>query len=152
MIPAQPSDRCVEFIKSFELFRAHAYKAVPTERHYTIGYGHYSESVGPNDVITHEEALGLLREDIGEAADGLRMICERDHISLSQCQYDALVSFCFNCGMRNFAGSTMRRKLAAGDFKGAADEFPRWCRSGGRVLGGLRRRRAAERAMFLGSA
>lgn len=152
MIPDRPSDRCIDFIKSFEKFSARAYKAVPTERYYTIGYGHYDKSVKPTDVVTMEEALGLLGEDIAVATRGLREICDTDHISLSQCQYDALVSFCFNCGTGNFAKSTMRRKLAAGDYAGAADEFPKWCRSGGRVLAGLVRRRAEERRMFLGPA
>ncbi|MCD9436513.1 lysozyme, partial [Klebsiella pneumoniae] len=45
--------------------------------------------------------------------------------------------------------STLLKKLNAGDIKGAADEFLRWNKSGGKVLNGLTRRREAERALFL---
>ena len=48
-------------------------------------------------------------------------------------------------------GSTLRRKLKAGDKLGAANEFPKWCRANGKVVAGLQRRRNAERAMFLQS-
>ena len=48
-------------------------------------------------------------------------------------------------------GSTLRRKLKAGDMLGAANEFPKWCHAGGVVMNGLKRRRNAERVMFLQS-
>ena len=48
-------------------------------------------------------------------------------------------------------GSTLRRKLKAGDKLGAAAEFSKWCRANGKVVAGLQRRRNAERAMFLQS-
>jgi lysozyme len=41
-------------------------------------------------------------------------------------------------------------KLTRGDIRGAADQFLRFCRAGGKILPGLQRRRVAERAMFLG--
>ncbi|MCY1305462.1 Lysozyme RrrD [compost metagenome] len=70
-------------------------------------------------------------------------------VPLSQGQFDALASFVFNLGSGNLQCSTLLRKLNAKDYAGAADEFPRWNKAGGKVLAGLTRRRAAERALFL---
>lgn len=66
-----------------------------------------------------------------------------------QGQFDALVSFTYNLGARSLSTSTLLRKLNAGDYAGAADEFLRWNKAGGKVLTGLTRRREAERALFL---
>ena len=70
-------------------------------------------------------------------------------MKLSQNQFDALVSFAYNVGSRALSTSTLLKKLNAGDIKGAADEFLRWNKAGGKVLNGLPRRREAERALFL---
>ena len=69
-------------------------------------------------------------------------------VSLSENQFGALVSFTYNLGSDNLKASTLRQKLNRGDYRGAAGEFPKWRRAGGRVLKGLVRRRAAERALF----
>ena len=60
--------------------------------------------------------------------------------------YSALVSFAYN--VRGWRGSTLLRLVNAGDMAGAAEQFDRWTLSGGRVMRGLVRRRAAERALF----
>lgn len=70
-------------------------------------------------------------------------------VGVTQCQFDALVSFCYNLGAKALSTSTLMRKLNAGDTFGAADEFLRWNKAGGKVLAGLTRRREAERALFL---
>jgi lysozyme len=67
----------------------------------------------------------------------------------SQGQFDALAAFSFNCGLGALQASTLRRLYNAGDIAGAADEFSKWNKSGGRVLPGLTRRRLAEQALFL---
>jgi len=64
----------------------------------------------------------------------------------TQAQFDALVSFHYNTGAIRRA--TLTRKHVAGDHAGAAAEFARWNRAGGRVLSGLTRRRAAEAALY----
>lgn len=64
----------------------------------------------------------------------------------SQSQFDALVSFHYNTGA--IARATLTRRHIAGDFPGAAREFARWNRAGGRVLKGLTRRRAAEAQLY----
>ena len=64
----------------------------------------------------------------------------------TQAQFDALVGFHYNTGAIRRA--TLTRKHVAGDHAGAAAEFARWNRAGGRVLSGLTRRRAAEAALY----
>jgi lysozyme len=71
-------------------------------------------------------------------------------VPLEQREFDALVSFAFNCGSGNLAKSTLLKKINAGDKDGAASEFLKWDRAGGKVLRGLTRRRNAERALFSG--
>ena len=69
--------------------------------------------------------------------------------ALTENQFSALVSFTFNLGAGALQRSTLRMKLNRGEVQGAADEFPKWLIAGGRILAGLVRRRAAERALFL---
>jgi lysozyme len=64
----------------------------------------------------------------------------------SQAQFDALVSFHYNTGA--IARASLTRKHKAGDCTGAAAEFARWVRAGGRVLPGLERRRQAEAELY----
>lgn len=87
-----------------------------------------------------------LREDVKKFASSVDALVT---VPLKQCQYDALVSFVYNLGATNFRKSTLLKKLNAKDYKGAADEFLRWVSPGSSVEAGLRRRRTAERAMFL---
>ena len=61
----------------------------------------------------------------------------------------ALVSWAYNIGTGAACGSTLVRKLKAGDTRGACNELPRWNRAGGGVLTGLIKRRAAERQVCL---
>jgi len=112
----------------------------------TIGYGHTGPDVRVGQVITFAEAENLLRQDLtGAEADVLRLV----KVPLTSNQFSALVSFTFNLGAGSLKMSTLLRLLNAGDFKGAANQFPRWNRAGGRILNGLVRRRKAEQALFL---
>ncbi|MDU2883127.1 MAG: lysozyme, partial [Enterobacter sp.] len=61
----------------------------------------------------------------------------------------ALVDFAYNLGVKALEGSTLLKKLNAGDYAGAAAEFPKWNKAGGKVLPGLVKRREAERTLFL---
>lgn len=70
-------------------------------------------------------------------------------VPLTQNQYDALADFIYNVGATNFAKSTLLRKLNAKDYEGAAAEFPKWNKGGGKVLPGLERRRKKEQDLFL---
>ena len=133
----------IDLIKSFEGLRLEPYYC--TGNVLTIGYGH-TKTVRPNMKITKEQAERLLQDDlvIFEQA-----VIRNVKVCLEQCEFDALVSFCFNVGIGNFTRSTLLKELNQMFFDRAADEFLRWNKSGGKVTAGLVRRREAERQMFL---
>jgi len=86
-----------------------------------------------------------LAEDVREAEDAINDLCK---VSLTQNQFDALVSFVFNVGVGAFKSSTLLRKLNAGDYDGAAGQFPRWNKDNGREIAGLTKRRHLEQSVF----
>lgn len=138
------SQQGLDLIKSFEGLRLSAYKC-PADV-WTIGYG-TTAGVKPGQAITKERAEELLREDVARfEAQVLRLV----KVPLTQGQFDALTSFVYNLGAGNLSNSTLLRVLNAGDYSGAAAQFDRWDKAGGKVLPGLVRRRAAERALFEG--
>jgi lysozyme len=67
---------------------------------------------------------------------------------LTQGEFDAVVDFCYNCGVNAFKGSTMLILLNRSDFTSAALEFAKWSHASGQVVAGLLRRRLAEKAEF----
>jgi lysozyme len=127
----------------------------------TIGWGHVLRARGellrgetglriarqlyPNG-ITLLDAQAMLAADVAMTARGIERYVK---VPITQTQFDALVSFAYNVGLSNFSSSTMVRLLNAGNARAAADEFPKWISAGGRVLTGLKNRRAEERALFL---
>lgn len=116
---------------------------------WTIGWGHTGPDVYEGLTITQARADHLLQMRLAnEFAPGVLAAIKRP---MDQCQFDAMVDLAYNIGVAAFHGSTLARKFNVGDVAGAADEFPRWNKSGGKVLLGLRRRRAADRALFLGA-
>jgi len=138
------SEAGLALIRDSEGFRAEAYRdAVGV---WTIGYGH-TAAVRPGDRVTAEQGLALLRADVAGAEAA---VARAARVPLAQGQFDALVSFAFNLGAAALAGSTLLRRLNAGDAAGAAAEFPKWCHAGTAVLPGLVTRRARERALFEG--
>lgn len=141
----KPSTACFDLIKHFEGVKLNAYQ--DSVGVWTIGVGHTGADVTPGKAISASEALKLLESDADAAASGVSAILPG---VVTQCQFDALVSFAFNLGVSALAQSTLLKKLNAGDVQGAADEFPRWVHAGGQTLEGLVKRRAAERALFLG--
>lgn len=139
-------------LKGFERLRLVAY--LPTVNDvWTIGYGH-TKGVKPGDRCSVEQAEAWLLEDLAWAEDAVNELVT---VPLTQNQFDALVSFAFNVGpdidadtiAEGLGDSTLLRKLNAGDYAGAAAEFPKWNKQAGVVLNGLVRRRAAERELFL---
>ena len=146
-----PSPAAFTLIKFFEGFRASAYLCAAGKR--TIGYGHVL--LGDENLpkqISREQADHLLRNDVEAVA---RVVALAIECPLTQGQFDALVSLAFNIGTTAFLKSTLARKLNLGDdLESCASEFLRWHKAtvGGKkiALDGLTRRRAAERALFLG--
>ncbi|NJA04180.1 lysozyme [Methylococcaceae bacterium WWC4] len=99
--------------------------------------------------INPSQAQDLLTRDVAQTALFLRSVTS---VLLNQHQFDALVSLIFNIGQGQYAQSTLRKKLEAGDLAGAAAEFDRWVKGSvdgvKQILPGLVSRRAAERALF----
>lgn len=129
----------------FEGFRDHAYKPVPGEQFWTIGYGHYGPDVKPGDTVTRGDARRLLREDLAEAETAVR---REVNVPLTQGQYDALVSFTFNVGAGALAESTLLRKLNRGRYRRARWQLHRWVNGANGPLPGLVRRRKAEARLW----
>lgn len=113
---------------------------------WTIGYGHTGPDVHRGLTISSDQATALLKKDVADAVAAVNKLVT---VSLQQHHFDALVDFVFNLGADRLAKSTLLRKLNAGDFAGAADQFLVWVYAGDQVLPGLVTRRKAERAMFL---
>lgn len=131
-------------IKKWEALRLEAY--LPTKDDvWTIGWGH-TAGVYQGMKITEAQAQKFFEDDVAWATDAVNKLVK---VELSQNQFDALVSFVFNIGLGAFSKSTMLRKLNAGDYEGAASEFPRWNKQAGKVLKGLVNRRQEEMEYFL---
>lgn len=129
-------------IASYEGLRTTAYLdavGIPT-----ICYGH-TKTAKLGQQKTKAECVTLLHAEAKEYVDGVYKLT---YVQLTQGQLDALVSFSYNVGLGAYRSSTLRRKLNAGDYCGAALEFRRWNKAGGRVLRGLTERRAAEESRF----
>lgn len=136
------SQKGIDLIKSFEGLRLKSYQ--DSVGVWTIGYG-TTRGIGPGMSITTEQAERMLMNDIARFEPELD---KQAKVSLSQSQWDALMSFIYNLGSANLGSSTLLKLLNSGDYAGAAEQFPRWNKAGGQVLAGLTKRRAAERAMF----
>lgn len=113
---------------------------------WTVGWGHTGPEVKAGYSVTQEKADADLMGDMQESEECVNSMVDAP---LTQNQFDALVSFVFNIGGRQFSTSTMLRLLNGGRYAEAAQQFRVWNRGGGKVLGGLVRRRAAEQALFL---
>lgn len=132
-----------ELIKGFESCRLQAY--LPTADDVpTIGYGH-TKGVQMGDTCTQAVADAWFLEDVAWAEE-----CVGKAVTsvLTQNEFDALVSLCFNIGCGAFGKSTLVKLLNAGDYDASAREFRRWDKQRGTVLAGLTRRRAAEEKLF----
>lgn len=112
---------------------------------WTIGWGATGSGIGPKSVWSQQQCDDRLEADLVRyAADVSREI---GNTPTGQSQFDALVSFHYNTGA--IGKATLTRKHKSGDFSGAAREFERWSRAGGRVMKGLVRRRAAETDLYI---
>ena len=107
---------------------------------WTIGYGSTS-NVRKGMVITEQEAEARLVADLGTAENAVSRLVT---VPLNDNQYGALVSFVFNVGVKAFSGSTLLRKLNAGDYAAVPAQLSRWNKNDGSVMPGLTKRRTAE--------
>jgi lysozyme len=142
-------------IKSFEQLRLDAYQGAADRRGViTVGWGHVVKPGEPYRLgsrITIDEAQRLFDEDYDHHYQGVRQSLPRAILeSLTQEQKGALVSLAFNIGVAGFRSSKVRELVSEGQIDEAAKYFKSWVRSAGWVQPGLLRRRAAEKALFLG--
>jgi len=138
------SSACVSLVTQFEQFRPTAYKPTNVD-HWTIGYGH-TAGVAEGMTCTTTTAIMWLHDDLCAAEDAVNAFVS---VPLNQNQFDALVSFTFNEGAGHLEESTLLRKLNDGQTAAAVAEFDHWVYQNGKLLDGLVRRRAAEKALFM---
>ena len=143
------NERGIEIIKSFEGISLKPYLCPANV--WTVGYGATVGSTGgPIDPdmesISETEAEALLLRDLENSEGWVSRLIKA---ALTENQYSALTSFTFNVGCSALMRSTLRMKLNRSEYRGAADEFPKWKFANKRILAGLIRRRAAERSLFL---
>ena len=143
------SDKGKAIIKQYEGFRAKPYlcpAGVPT-----IGYGatYYTDGrkVTLRDApISEADADKLLDKMLVKYEDAVNRYVQ---VPITQNQFDALVSFCYNLGQENLRKSTLLKKLNNKDYNGASDAFLNWVYASGKKLQGLVNRRTDERKLFL---
>lgn len=139
----------IDLIKKFEGFRARPYlcpSGIPT-----IGWGNTTYPNGQkvklsDPPITEAFANELLSDILLKFERGVIGLVKS---KINQNQFDALVSFAFNSGLRNLARSTLLKKVNVNPIDPTIrSEFLRWNKSGGKVLAGLTRRREAEANLY----
>lgn len=130
-------------IRRFEGLRLKAY--VCPAGVLTCGYGSTGPDIKPDTTWTKEQAESRMQADAGVFVAATRKLCPTlpagDPLA-------AIADFAYNLGATRLAGSTLRRKINAGDYVGARIELRKWVRGGGRVLPGLVLRREAEAALL----
>jgi len=143
------SDECIKMIKHHEGVRLKPYQD-PIGL-WTVGVGHL---IGDGKTLpiewfrtfTMDEVDELLKKDLRRFERGVLRLCPNN---LTQSRFDALVSFAFNVGLGNLQASTLRQKHNRNDVCGAAKEFLRWNKAGGKVFRGLTIRRQDESNLYL---
>ncbi|MGF7466533.1 lysozyme [Alcaligenes nematophilus] len=146
--PTGMSPDGLAILQYFESCRLEAYWDA-NGKVWTIGWGDTGPDVVKGLRITQAEADERLRRRLArEFVPGVLKALTRP---ATQAQLDAMVDLAYNIGVSAFQGSALLRLFNAGDQVGAAEQFPRWNKSGGKVLLGLRRRRAADRVRFNGA-
>jgi len=159
------SDAGLDIIKEFEGYKdalpdgsCRAYRCVVGHRNgapvydgkWTIGWG-CTEGVHPGLVWTRQQAEAGYRREMAKFEAVITRLVK---VPINQNQFDALVSLVYNIGEGGLAGSTVLRRLNAGDYDGAAAAFAMWnkAKAGGRgplvEMRGLTIRRAREAALF----
>lgn len=134
------SSKGVSLIKQFEGCRLKAYKCPAGV--WTIGYGH-TAGVKAGDIITQETAESYLRNDLVTYE---KAVMNYDGIyHFNQNQFDALVSFTYNCGAGNLKNLTQSGKRTIAQI---SEKLLLYNKAGGVTLLGLQRRRTAEKVLF----
>ncbi len=156
------SDGGLRFVKGFESFVGYVYddKRAPVKGKYvewnggpvkgtlTIGYGHTNSAKHPLKIskglrITEAQAREILDVDLDECEEAVNRLVK---VPITQGQFDALVSFAFNCGTGNLKKLIV--PLNRGDHAATRAKLDLYIKSKGEVMRGLQRRRDGEQALW----
>ena len=145
------SKAAIALIKHHEGVRSRPYRC-PANL-WTVGVGHLigdgkSLPDSWNRTFSQEEIDGILKSDLRRFELGVSKMLP--NVPLRQCEFDAIISFCFNLGLGCFQRSTIRQALLRGDKTQAMESLVKYCRAGGKILRGLQIRRLDEKALFEG--
>ena len=133
----------VEFIAAYEGFVDHPYR--DSGGVWTIGYGHTGPGTQSMGAISRARGLELLARDVRSAESAVNAL----GLAFTQGQFDALVSFVFNCRAGTLEPSrSLGQALRRRGMRGVPQAMALYTHAGGQVLAGLVKRRAAEGAMF----
>ena len=143
----QASDRIKAFIKNEEGLRLTAYN--DGNGNQTIGYGHKLPKGSLIKTISLTEAEQLFESD---TVNVVKLLNQYIKTVLTQNEFDALISFVFNCGWDAFYHSSVYLYLNQGLKVEAASWIPRWCHEGKTAIEGLLTRRVKETCIYLGIA
>lgn len=138
------SDVAVELVAKYEGCLLWAYKDPAGV--WAIGYGH-TAGVREGDTLPSEEAAKqLLKEDLKRYGEYINACVHKGLIKfqLTQNQFDALTSFCYNCG-----NGSLQKLVSGRDAATIAEKMLMFNKGGGKELPGLTRRRNEERELFL---
>lgn len=135
------SQEGLQLIKKYEGYRSRAYKCPAGV--WTIGWGHTS-GVKEGDTCTESQAEDFLKSDIAAAQTAVNYYVHLYH--LSQAQYDALVSFTYNCGQGNLHQLTQSGKRTMTQI---IEKITAYNKANGKVLAGLTRRRLEEQRLLM---
>ncbi len=145
------SSKGIDFIKSWEGFYPNKYYDCVGVL--TQGYGLTGKEIEDLPAtITEEKATELLKGWINKKyAPVIKKDLEYKNVNLKQHEFDALVSFAYNCGISALLGSTLYKNIVSGirDKDTIIANFQAWSNGGGKRIEGLYRRRTKEAAMFL---
>jgi lysozyme len=145
--PSSVSNKLVDFVKSYEGFRANAYYDAVSVK--TIGYGTTKKEFVALGTITEAQATEFLKEEINAMAKQIKVDLDSKGVTLTQNQFDALCSFAYNCGVGALLESSLYKRVISGvrDVS-LKDNFTAWSKAGGKTLQGLLNRRIEEYQMF----
>lgn len=135
----------IAIVGNWEGLRLYAYQDVVGV--WTACYGE-TKGIRPGMKFTRDQCNVMLIGSLTEHEAGMRR-CLKAPDGLPEKSYVAFVSATYNIGVAGFCGSSMARRINAGDVRGACDALMMWVRAGGRVVQGLVNRRTAERKLCL---
>jgi len=115
---------------------------------WTIGFGSTGPDIVRGTIWSRQQAEESLNSHVLYFTSGVLQLSPNLVNTLPR-RLAAIISFAYNCGLRNYRISTLRKRINEGNWEGAANEIVKWNKANGRVLKGLTRRREAEAALLV---